>query len=347
MNLETILEQFTTWNPYDAVYTGPVMRIFGPIFLLTIAVDFAVHWKNQTDLYKPKDAVSSLLMGFGAGIVGPLAKMYSLVLFTIIFELTKSFRLELLGYESFGIGALAWFMAILWDDFNFYWHHRFSHTVRVLWAAHIVHHSSRDYHFATGFRNGWFTLFYKPIFWVWMPIVGFEPITIFTAMAINSVYQFFLHNHYVPRLGFLDYIFNTPIRHQVHHACNLEYLDRNHGGMFIFWDKLFGTFQENEPDKPPIYGVLKEPDSYNPLIIVSHEYRDIIRDVRKAKTWKGRFMYIFGEPGWSEDGSTMTAKQAQEAKAYGELLKTREDMLEGMPPEERKKYENTSKKVVA
>lgn len=340
--IRTIISQhFDTFNPYDIAYTGKIMRIFGPVFLVTIAIDFVVHWKNGTDLYKPKDALSSILMGLGAGVLGPLAKMYSLIIFVVIFELTKPIRLELLGYESFGFSILAWAMAILWDDFNFYWHHRLSHTVRVLWAAHVVHHSSRDYHFATGFRNGWFTIFYKPIFWLWMPIIGFEPITIFTAMAINSVYQFFLHNHYTFPLEFFNYILNTPSRHQVHHACNLEYLDRNHGGIFIFWDRLFGTFQENDGDKLPIYGVLKEPHSYNPFVIVSHEYRDILQDVMKAKTWKGRWMYIFGPPGWSEDGSTLTAKQAQEAKAYVELLKTREDMISGIPPEMRKKLNNT------
>jgi sterol desaturase/sphingolipid hydroxylase (fatty acid hydroxylase superfamily) len=283
-----------------------------PFFLTLLVVEFCISRIEGKKLYDVKDLFASATMGLGAVILGPLTRVMSLGLYYYIFEATKGLRLEWFGFEELGWAWWVWLLAILGDDFNFYWHHRFSHTIRVLWAAHVVHHSSENYNLGTGIRNGWVTLFYKPLWWIWMPLLGFHPLIIATAIALNSSYQLGLHTQYVPKLGWLEHIFNTPMLHQVHHSCNVEYLDKNHGGIFIFWDKMFGTFQDYDKSIKPEFGVLTKPGSHNPLVVLTHEYKNIWDDVKTAPTWKDKLKYIFYEPGWSHDGSRMTAKQMQE-----------------------------------
>jgi len=184
--------------------------------------------------------------------------------------------------------------------------------VRILWAAHVPHHSAKSFNFTIGIRNGWFITLYKPVFWLWMAVIGFEPGMIATAMIINGVYQFFLHTQLVPStLGWYGKIFNTPYVHQVHHSSNVEYLDKNHGGMMIIWDKLFGTFQDIIPELDPKYGIIKDPDTYNPILINTHEFSSIWKDVRNVNSWKDKLKYVFYPPGWSHDNSSKTAMQMQ------------------------------------
>jgi len=177
----------------------------------------------------------------------------------------------------------------------------------------VVHHSSENFNLGTGIRNGWVTLLYKPLFYAYLPAIGFHPIMVMTCMAIESLWQFQLHTQFIPRLGFLEKIFNTHKHHMVHHSSKVEYLDKNHGGYLNLFDKLFGTFKDLDDDKEKenTYGVLHPPESHNPLDIVSHEYINIWNDVKKAKNVKEKFMYIFGPPGWSPDGSTQTVKEMQ------------------------------------
>jgi sterol desaturase/sphingolipid hydroxylase (fatty acid hydroxylase superfamily) len=229
----------------------------------------------------------------------------------------KPVRAALFGYESLGWAWYTWIICQFLDDHNYYWYHRLSHTVRVLWAAHIVHHSSENFNLGSGIRNGWFTLFYKPIFWLWMPIIGFEPIMIATCLGIQAIYQFHLHTKSVPFMGFIEKFMNTPTQHQVHHSCNLEYLDKNHGGFLNIFDRFYGSFLHLDNTIEPKFGVIHPPESYNPLIIVSHEYNNIWKDVKTAKNFKEAFMYIFGPPGWSADGSTLTVKEIQKAMKEG------------------------------
>lgn len=200
---------------------------------------------------------------------------------------------------------------MLLDDFSYYWFHRLNHTVRILWAAHIVHHSSKHFNFGTGIRNGWFTLFYKPLFYMWLPMLGFRPEMVIICLGIESLWQFQLHTHYVPKLGLLEKFINTHTMHQVHHAKNVEYLDKNHGGFLNIFDKLFGSWKELDHDVEIEYGVIDDPKSYNPWIILTHEYKNMLNDVKQAKNIYHAFKYIFGEPGWSPDKSTLTVKEQQ------------------------------------
>jgi sterol desaturase/sphingolipid hydroxylase (fatty acid hydroxylase superfamily) len=288
-----------------------IFTYFLPIFALSIIVEAYISHREDRKLYDWRDLVASTSVGIVAAIINTFTKGIQVGFFFFFYEIAKPLRENYLGYENLGWAWWVWVLCIFGDDFNFYWHHRFSHNVRILWAAHLVHHSSEKFNFGTAFRNGWTIFFYKPIFWIWMPILGFHPLMVGLALSINSIYQFFLHCTLIPNLGWFGKLFNTPFVHQVHHACNVEYLDRNHGGIFIIWDKLFGTFQDNEKGISPKFGVLHPPHTHNPVTLNFHEFVDIWHDVKQAKSWEHKIKYIFYPPGWSPDGSRKTAKQLQ------------------------------------
>ena len=225
------------------------------------------------------------------------------------FDAQNNLTTNFFGFEFVGSGVAVWLLCQLLDDFTYYWFHRLNHTVRFLWAAHIVHHSSDYYNFGTGVRNGWFTLMYKPFFYMWLPAIGFHPSMVIVCLGIEALWQFQLHTKLIPKLGFIEKFMNTYTMHQAHHSQNLEYLDKNHGGYLNIFDRIFGTYAVLDDDIDIKYGVIHAPNSYNPFIIATHEYSDIWRDVKKSKNLKEAFMYTFGPPGWSPDGSTLTVRQ--------------------------------------
>jgi sterol desaturase/sphingolipid hydroxylase (fatty acid hydroxylase superfamily) len=291
------------------------MRYLYPILVGFMIVEFIFAREH----YSTKDSLAGFGIAAGASLVAAFTQLFTvMVVFQFFFDVFKEFRIEYLGYESIGWMWWAWGLCILCDDFNFYWHHRFSHTIRLLWACHVPHHSSSHFNLIVSFRNGWFITLYKPIFWLWMACIGFEPFMIGYALIINATYQYFLHTKLVKDLGLFGRIFNNPYVHQVHHSSNVEYLDKNHGGILLIWDHLFGTYQHVIKDIDPKYGILKDPGTHNPIRLNTHEFEAIFKDLRKARNVKEAFMYIFGPPGWSPDGSTLTAKQIQAELALAE-----------------------------
>jgi len=297
-------------------FTNPL--VYGaPAFIAFILLELTYSKTHgDDDLYDWKDFAASSAMGIGSAIIGPLLKVILLVvLFEWAYELfnpmVDGVRTNIMGYESFGYAWYVWLLCQLADDFTYYWFHRANHEIRILWAAHIVHHSSDNFNLGTAIRNGWFTLLYKPFFYVWMPIIGFPVEMVVVCLAIESFWQFQLHSQYVPKMGFIEKIFNTHTMHQVHHAQNVEYLDKNHGGFLNCFDKMFGTWKEYDEEIDVKFGVIHAPNSNNPIVILTHEFKDIWADVKKVKKFKHKLMYIFGPPGWSHDGSTMTVKQQQ------------------------------------
>ncbi|MBU2946350.1 sterol desaturase family protein [Zobellia uliginosa] len=296
--------------------TNPL--VYGvPCFIAFILLEISYsHTHGDKDLYVWKDFMASGAMGIGSAILGPLIKITVLItVFTYTYEffnpIVDGVRTNIMGYESFGYAWYVFVLCQLADDFTYYWFHRANHEVRLLWAAHIVHHSSDHFNLGTAIRNGWFTLLYKPFFYMWMPAIGFPVEVVIFALAIESFWQFQLHSQYVPKMGWVEKIFNTHTMHQVHHAQNVEYLDKNHGGFLNIFDKIFGTWKELDEDIEVKFGVIHAPKSYNPIVILTHEFKDIWADVKKAKKFSHKLMYIFGPPGWSPDGSTLTVKQQQ------------------------------------
>jgi sterol desaturase/sphingolipid hydroxylase (fatty acid hydroxylase superfamily) len=297
-------------------FTNPL--VYGvPCFLAFILLELTYSKShNHKDLYNKKDLISSLKLGVGSSVLAALLKTVSaIVLFNFVYEifnpLVGDVRQNIFGWKSFGYAWYIWIACQLLDDFAYYWFHRMNHEIRFLWAAHIVHHSSENFNLGTAVRNGWFTIFYKPFFYMWIVALGFPPAMLIVCLGIEALWQFQLHTVFIPKLGIFEKFMNTHSMHQVHHAKNLAYMDKNHGGFLNIFDKLFGTWKPLDDNIDIEYGVSTPPESYNMWIILMHEYQNIWADVKKSSNWRHKLMYIFGPPGWSHDGSSLTVKQMQ------------------------------------
>ncbi len=273
-----------------------------PLFVILVVLE-ALYTARRPHLkgYATHDTAASLSMGIINVGISAGAKFLSIPVFAIAYEHRV--------LDVMSLGAVAWVILLFAEDLCYYWFHRLHHEVRVLWAAHVNHHSSEHYNLSTALRQPLLTPFTGPIFWVPLALVGFPPVMILTAQAWSLLYQFWLHTEAVDKLGPLEWILNTPSHHRVHHGSNLAYLDRNHAGIFILWDRLFGTFARE--DEKVTYGLTTNITTYNPLRVGFHELGAIAHDVRRAPTLRARLGYLFHAPGWSHDGSTQTARKLQ------------------------------------
>lgn len=268
-----------------------------PAFLLLVSLEAIADAVIRRDLYEIKDTAASLTMGIGNLLTNLLAKAIQFS----VFSLLHRFAIFHIGYQWW-----AWILVFFADDFTYYWYHRISHACRFFWASHVVHHSSQRFNLSTALRQTWSGSFLSFFFWLWLPIVGFPPPLIMSMGAISLLYQFWIHTELVRSLGPLEAILNTPSHHRVHHASNPKYIDRNHGGTLIIWDRLFSTFEAEDPADVPRYGLTKNIHTYNPLRISFHEWADMWRDVRRAPGWRNKFLYVFGNPGWRHEPHTVT-----------------------------------------
>lgn len=198
--------------------------------------------------------------------------------------------------SSFGSRRSKFLTALVLWDFLYYWEHRWMHEVRLLWAHHVTHHSSERYNLSTALRQPWSPFLVWWVFWP-MSLLGYDSATIRRAGQVNLLYQYWIHTEAIDRLPpAAEAVLNTASHHRVHHGANQQYLDKNYGGILIVWDKLFGTF---EPEVRRVkYGLTKNIHTFNPLRIGYHEFVDIARDVRGARTWRERFGHVFRGPGW-------------------------------------------------
>lgn len=270
-----------------------------PFFILFILIEIVLTAKKNIETYEIKDATSSIAMGLGNVFVGLISKLLVLGALMYVYE---NFRLFTIPFTWW-----AWVLVFFADDFSYYWMHRISHENRFFWASHVVHHSSQKYNLATALRQTWTGSFTSFIFWLWMALLGFHPLMILTQMSISLLYQFWIHTETIQKLPkWFEAVFNTPSHHRVHHATNPQYLDRNHAGILIIWDKLFGSF-EPEVEKP-VYGLTTNINTYNPIKIAFHEWIDLLKDVLMSDvSFANRFKYFFKPPGWKHDGSGKVA----------------------------------------
>ena len=185
---------------------------------------------------------------------------------------------------------------MLHADFTYYWMHRWEHEIRILWAHHSVHHSSPEFNLTTALRLAWIEGLIEWIFFVPMIVIGFDVAQTIIALAIGLAYQTWIHTEKIGRLGWLDKVLNTPSVHRVHHGANPSYLDKNYGGILIVWDRMFGTYQPE--DQPVVYGLTKPIGTSNPITINFFEYAQIIKDLRRSRSWYEACGYLFKRPGW-------------------------------------------------
>ncbi|MER6777197.1 MULTISPECIES: sterol desaturase family protein [unclassified Streptomyces] len=257
--------------------------------LLTVieVVSYRLHPDEDAAGYDTKDAATSVAMGLGSIGFDLLWKLPVVAVFTAVYELTP-LRVPFLWWTVL--------LMLLVQDFLYYWQHRLHHVIRILWACHVVHHSSRNFNLTTALRQPWTS---ATTWWFYLPMVavGVHPAAIPFCYGINLLYQFWVHTERIGKLPRpYEYVFNTPSHHRVHHASQGGYLDRNFGGILIVWDRMFGSWV-GETDKP-VYGLTKNINTYNPLRVATHEYAAIARDVRAAGSWRERAGRVFRGPGW-------------------------------------------------
>ena len=272
-----------------------------PFFALAVLVEVILSARAKSKAYEAKDALSSIAMGLGNVLIDLLNKALIFGAYYWVYQF---------HFFEFGFGILAWIFCFFAEDFSYYWFHRASHSIRFFWASHVIHHSSQNYTLATALRQTWTGKTTGAfLFWMWMPLLGFHPIMIFFLQSISLLYQFWIHTEHIKKMpAWFEYIFNTPSHHRVHHGSDPEYLDRNHAGVLVIWDRMFGTFVEEK--HKPTYGLTDNIHSHNPFIIATHEWWSMIKDVRNYPQYA--LGYIFKPPGWSHDGSRKTSKQMRD-----------------------------------
>lgn len=273
-----------------------------PIFLFTMCAEAWYSHERNLQLYDKRDTITSISLGAFTVFFEFVFKLTALLTFEILHEISP---LRDVVERQWWVFVLLFFA----DDFTYYWFHRMNHEVRLFWAGHVNHHSSVHLNYATAFRQGVGERTHKYLYWLWIPLLGFDGLLMLTMMSVNLIYQFFIHTELVHKLPYpIEFIFNTPSHHRAHHASNFRYLDTNHAGVLIIWDRIFGTFaKEIEIDKP-VYGLTKNIDTHQFPKVITHEYSAIWRDVKRAKKWSDKLKYIFYAPGWSHDGNDFRAK---------------------------------------
>ncbi|HEY2559421.1 MAG TPA: sterol desaturase family protein [Caldimonas sp.] len=272
--------------------TGPQIIVLAtPIFFLLIGIEIVIGRRRDRNGYRLNDALSSIGLGVMSQIVGVFTAVLTLGIYVWVYERLAVWPLP-------AASPWTWLFGLIAYDFFYYWHHRAGHRVALFWAAHVVHHQSEDYNLSTALRqtsSGWLGgwIFYLP-----MAIVGFPPLVFGVVALIDLLYQFWVHTEQVGKLGWFDRWFCAPSNHRVHHAVNDRYLDRNYGGVLIVWDRLFGTYAEEERAEPCVYGTRAPLRSWNPLWANLQVYAELARDAWRARRWTDRLRVWWKPPGW-------------------------------------------------
>jgi len=268
-----------------------------PFFITTAIIEGIAIYKKSPTTYNLKDTIASLSMGIGNVFIEMISKFLVVLVITFLYQNSRITTIPFVWW--------AWLLVLIGQDFFYYWFHRISHESRFFWASHIVHHSSKKYNLSTALRQTWTGGFFSFVFYLLLPILGFHPIMIFTQMSISLLYQYWIHTELIHKMPkWFETIFNTPSHHRVHHGSNPLYLDRNHAGILIIWDKLFNTFQPELDEEKVVYGLTTNIKSYNPFFIAFHEWATIIKDAFSAKTSViNKLKYFIKPPGWKHDGT--------------------------------------------
>jgi len=263
------------------------------LFALLICIEALLITRRRD--YSGKDTAANLACGLGNLAMALAASGATVELLYLV---------RRLAIFHFPMTRWTFLAALVLEDLTVYWHHRAHHAVRILWATHVVHHSSKHYNLSTAVRQSIFSPLTEPIFYLPMALLGFDPLMIVSAQTVNLLYGFCVHTEMIDSVTLLDYLFVTPSHHRVHHGCNPQYIDRNYGGVLILWDRLFGTFRQEAAKIE--YGLTDEVSGHNPLMINLQEWRRLGHDVRNARGWSDRIGYLFRSPGWRSEARWQT-----------------------------------------
>ena len=265
-----------------------------PVFLVLIAAEWAVARRRRVEVYRFDDTVTDLSCGLTSRVAGMFTHLVALAVYIWVYEHAALFEWE---------PAVVWTATLFLVDHQYYWWHRASHRVSALWATHVVHHQSEDYNLAVALRQAWFTGLTTLPFYLPLAVLGVPPLVFFAHEALNTLYQFWIHTELVGRVGVLEKVLNTPSHHRVHHGINPKYIDRNHAGVFIVWDRLFGTFQEE--DEQPVYGTVEVLGSWNPARANLQPWVKLWRRSASQPSWSHAVKTWFMPPEWRPEGDVV------------------------------------------
>ena len=259
-----------------------------PIFFLLIGIELIVERLTRKKYYRLNDALTNLSCGITQQVSGVFLKLFGIGLYVLVYEHLRLWHIPSNWYTFLILFVLT--------DLAYYWAHRMSHEINLFWSAHVVHHQSEDYNLSVALRQSSFQVVWTSFFYLPLAVIGFEPLDFALANALTTLYQFWVHTQAIGKLGFLEYILVTPSLHRVHHGRDPKYIDKNHGGVFIWWDMLFGTYQPEE--EAPTYGITTPVKSWNPVWAnFSHLYL-LWQEMKRIPRLSDKIRYIFYKPGW-------------------------------------------------
>jgi alkylglycerol monooxygenase len=262
-----------------------------PIFFILIGIELVVERLSHRKLYRLPDAIANMSCGITSQLSGLFMRVLAIGVYEIIHSNFAFFTLQR--------NWMYWIGLFLLTDFAYYWAHRMSHEINLFWGGHVVHHQSEEYNLSVALRQSSFQVVWTFAFSLPIALLGFNTLDFALISALNTLYQFWIHTETINKMGWFEYIFNTPSHHRVHHGRNPKYIDKNHAGSLIIWDKMFGTFQAEE--ERPTYGITKPINSWNPIWANFSHYAEMAKEIKTIPVWSDRVKYLFKKPGWLPD----------------------------------------------
>lgn len=259
-----------------------------PIFFLLIGLEVLIQHFTKKKLYRFNDAMTNISCGITQQVSGVFFKLFGIGIYMLVFQNFAIWQISTTWYT-----LIILFVAV---DFAYYWAHRMSHEINLFWSGHVVHHQSEDYNLSVALRQSSFQVIWTSAFYLPLAVIGFNTIDFALMAALTTLYQFWIHTELINKLGWLEYIIVTPSHHRVHHGRDPKYIDKNHGGAFIWWDMMFGTYQKEE--ERPIYGITKPINSWNP-VWANFEHLELMwHEMKGIKKFSDKVKYVFYKPGW-------------------------------------------------
>ena len=264
-----------------------------PVFFLLIGVELLITKMRGLSYYRFHDSVTNLSLGIGSTVTGVFLKTLTVIAYIKLFEISP----------MNGKIPNAWWVYVLLffgADFFYYWFHRLAHEISVMWGSHAVHHQSEEYNLTVALRQAWYQGAFSFVFYLPLALVGFPPVMFFVVSQVITLYQFWIHTKLINKMPApFEYIFNTPSHHRVHHGVNPQYIDKNHAGTLIIWDRMFGTFEPEQEEV--VFGITKQSKSWNPVWVNLEYWVDLSKDMRQVNNWRDRVSLLVKMPGWKPE----------------------------------------------
>ena len=259
-----------------------------PVFFLLIGIELLIARMRGLSYYRMNDAIANLSCGIGSQISGIFLKTVTFIGYTWLYQ-NSIWKIE--------DNIITFVLLFIGVDFFYYWFHRLAHEISILWGSHVVHHQSEEYNLTVALRQAWLQGAFSWVFYLPLAVVGFSPASFLTIASLQTLYQFWIHTKLIDKMHpAFEYVFNTPSHHRVHHGVNPKYIDKNHGGTLIIFDRWFGTFQAE--DEEVVYGITKQTNSWNPVWVNFEYWIDLFKEAFRVHTIKNFILMMVKAPGW-------------------------------------------------